>query len=77
MQSVHLKKVLKMKFKFLILFFFSLSCANYSTNIENRSAFNSKGFAYIFSEKDFDEKILKKKLDNTKLQIDFGSQMGS
>ncbi len=58
-----------MKFKFLILFFFLISCANYSTNIENRSAFNSKGFAYIFSEKDFDEKILKKKLDNTKLQI--------
>ena len=58
-----------MKFKFLILFFFLLSCANYSTNIENRSAFNSKGFAYIFSEKDFDEKILKKKLDNTKSQI--------
>ncbi len=46
-----------------------MSCANYSTNIENRSAFNSKGFAYIFSEKDFDKKILKKKLDNTKLQI--------
>ena len=37
--------------------------------MENRKPFNSKGFAYIYNEKDFENKIIKSKLDNTKLQI--------
>ena len=37
--------------------------------MENRKPFNSKGFAYIFNEKDYKNKIIKGKLDNTKLQI--------
>ena len=35
-----------MKFK-LILFFFLVSCSNYSTNVAKKSGYSSSGFAYI------------------------------
>ena len=39
------------------------------TKLENRSPYNSKGFAYIYNELDFEEKIIKGKLDNSKLEV--------
>tara|TARA_B100000886_G_C20422260_1_gene492179 strand:- start:2547 stop:3284 length:738 start_codon:yes stop_codon:yes gene_type:complete len=58
-----------MKYKILVLIFLLTSCTTYSTKLENRKPFNSKGFAYIFNEKDYENKIIKSKLDNTELQI--------
>ncbi len=58
-----------MKYKIFVLIFLLTSCATYSTKLENRKPFNSKGFAYIYNEKDYENKIIKSKLDNTKLQI--------
>ena len=58
-----------MKFKFLIAIFFLFSCSQNYSNIKSNKSFNSKGFAYIYNEKDFINKKIKKKLDNTSLQI--------
>ena len=58
-----------MKFRFLILVFLIYSCATNTTKIENRIPYNSKGFAYIYNETDYKNKIIKGKLDNNKLQI--------
>ena len=46
-----------------------VSCTAHTTKIDNRIPYNSKGFAYIFNENDFNEKLIKGKLDNSKLQI--------
>ena len=58
-----------MKYKLIIIILLFTSCSgNYNTfRIDN--SYNSKGFAYIYNEKDFLNKIIKKKLDNNSLQI--------
>ncbi len=54
-----------MKFKYLIFFIFFISCTtNYSGQL-NKQTFTSKGFAYIYDEKDFLNKLIKKKIDNS------------
>tara|TARA_Y100001960_G_scaffold271044_1_gene297593 strand:- start:15 stop:755 length:741 start_codon:yes stop_codon:yes gene_type:complete len=62
-----------MKFKIIFLLFFLISCAPGSQNtIKNTKSFvpyNSKGFALVYQEKDFNNKIISKKLDNEKLQV--------
>jgi len=61
-----------MKFNILIisLLIFVLSCANIN-NINYRvpETFNANGFAYIYEENDFENKIISKRIDNTKLVI--------
>ena len=57
-----------MKFKILI-FILIVSCSTNLTKLENRSPYNSKGFAYIYNDKDFKNKIIHGKLDNSKLQV--------
>ena len=59
-----------MKYKVLILIvILSLSsCAQNSNNVKN-TPFNSKGLAYIYNEPDFQNKMIKKKLNNDLLQI--------
>ncbi len=58
-----------MKYNLIILFFFLISCTqNYSKSQLNKT-FNSKGFAYIYSDEDFINKVIKKKLDKNSLQI--------
>lgn len=58
-----------MKFKLIFFFIFVVSCAqNYQVKV-SKKAFNSKGFAYIYNEVDFEKKIIKKKLNNESLQI--------
>ena len=53
-----------MKFKYLIFFIFFIACTtNYSGRI-NKQTFTSKGFAYIYNEKDFLNKLIKK-IDNS------------
>ena len=58
-----------MKFKLIFFLIFIVSCTAHTTKIDNRIPYNSKGFAYIFNENDFNEKLIKGKLDNSKLQI--------
>merc|ERR1711966_213957 len=67
--GVLLKKVLKMKFRLLIVLFFLESCSPNHTKIDNRKPYNSTGFAYIFNESDYENKIIKKKLNNDQLEI--------
>ena len=58
-----------MKYKILILIILLTSCSAHTTRLENRSPYISKGFAYIYNEYDYENKIIKGKLDNSKLQV--------
>ncbi len=58
-----------MKYKLIILLLLLTSCAQNYSQANLNKAFNSKGFAYIYNEEDFTNKIIKKKLDNNLLEI--------
>ena len=58
-----------MKYRLIILLFFLTSCAQNYSKSELKKPFNSKGFAYIYQEEDFINKVIKKKLDKNSLQI--------
>ena len=57
-----------MKFRHLLFLFFVYSCTT-TTKFENRVPYNSKGFAYIYNDRDVKNKIIKGKLDNKQLQV--------
>ena len=57
-----------MKFKFL-LFLFLTSCVTELNKNYEKNSYSSSGFAYIYSDQDFDDKIIKKRFDNTKLLV--------
>ena len=58
-----------MKYK-LILFLFILSaCAPQLTTLNKKESYVANGFAYIYNEFDFNEKIIKGKMNNDILQI--------
>ena len=57
-----------MKFSFIILFFV-LSCSPHLSTINKKKIYTAKGFAYIYNDIDFNEKTIKKKLNNDILQI--------
>ena len=46
-----------------------ISCTQNFSKSELKKPFNSKGFAYIYNQEDFINKIIKKKLDESSLQI--------
>ncbi len=48
---------------------FLTSCAQNFSQVDTNKAFNSKGFAYIYNDKDFDNNAIKQKLDNESFQI--------
>ena len=62
-----------MKFRIIFLLFFLNCCVPSSQNtIKNTESFvpyNSKGFALIYEEEDFKNKIVSKKLDSEKFQV--------
>ena len=58
-----------MKYKLIILILFLTSCAQNYNRADLNESFNSKGFAYIYNEKDFIDKVIKRKLDNNSLEI--------
>ena len=58
-----------MKYKILILIILLTSCSAHTTKLENRSPFISKGFAYIYNDYDYENKTIKGRLDNSKLQV--------
>ena len=53
-----------MKFKYFILFLFLFSCTSTTITNYEKPVYNSKGFAYVYSLKDFDNKIIKKKINS-------------
>ena len=57
-----------MKFKSLI-FLLLISCTTEFNKNYEKTSFSSSGFAYIYSEQDFNNKIIKKKFDNTKFLV--------
>jgi len=58
-----------MKFRiFFILFFFS-SCTPQFSTIDQKTPYSAKGFAYVYNDLDFNEKIIKGKMNNDKMQI--------
>ena len=58
-----------MKYKILILIILLTSCSAHTTKLENRTPYISKGFAYIYNDYDYENKTIKGKLDNSKLQV--------
>ena len=58
-----------MKFKILIIVLFLSSCASNTTSFKNKLPYNSKGFAYIYNDKDFEDKVISGKLNNSILQV--------
>ena len=58
-----------MKFKFFFIFIFILSCSSNLTTINQKKTFTSKGFALIYNEVDYDNKIIKGKMNNDIMQI--------
>ena len=58
-----------MKFKYLTLIFFLLSCTNNSFEKSNVSISKiSNGFALIYNESDFENKIISSKLNSDKIE---------
>ena len=58
-----------MKYKIILLFIIITSCSKNYSSIDSKSLFNSKGFAYIYNERDFEDKIIQKKMNNNILQL--------
>ena len=58
-----------MKYRLIILFFFIISCAQNYSKSDLKKPFSATGFAYIYNDQDFENKIIKKKLDNNFFQI--------
>jgi hypothetical protein len=58
-----------MKYSLIIFFLLIISCAHNLSKSKTKKVFNSKGFAYIYSDKDFDNKLISKSLDNNFLEI--------
>ncbi len=58
-----------MKFKLLIAFIFIYSCSANSVNYKDKSTYNAKGFAYIYKDEDFKNKIITGSLNDSMLQV--------
>ena len=59
-----------MKSKFLpIVFVFLFSCSAHLTTINSKKPYTSTGFAYVYNDFDFSEKIIKGKMNNETMQI--------
>ena len=58
-----------MKFNLFIILLFLVSCTYTNNNNLNKKIYSSKGFAYIYNEQDYNDRIIKGKLDNSKIQI--------
>tara|TARA_B100001093_G_C26819605_1_gene1011317 strand:+ start:1125 stop:1862 length:738 start_codon:yes stop_codon:yes gene_type:complete len=58
-----------MKFKFILIFLILLSCSQNHNNINLAKNYSSKGFAYIYNELDYENNLIKSKLDKDLLQI--------
>tara|TARA_B100000963_G_scaffold283147_1_gene251826 strand:+ start:258 stop:995 length:738 start_codon:yes stop_codon:yes gene_type:complete len=58
-----------MRYSFILIFFLFLSCTSQFSTLNTKKSYTAKGFAYIYNDNDFNQKIIKGKLDNNKMQI--------
>ena len=58
-----------MNYKYILIFLFLVSCTQSLNKLDSKSPFISRGFAYIYNDEDFINKIIKKKMDSNSLQI--------
>ena len=58
-----------MKFKYIIIFFLVLSCVPDSKTLNLIKPYTTTGFAYVYNDKDFNEKIINRKMNNEIMQI--------
>mgnify|MGYP001293569777 CR=1 FL=1 len=58
-----------MKFRFLFLIFFIYSCSPQLTTFNQKEVYTAKGFAFIYSDQDYNEKIIRSKMNNEIMQI--------
>ena len=58
-----------MKFRLIILLIFISACETQTSSLSQKKVYVAKGFAYIYNEFDFNEKIIKGKLNNEIMQI--------
>ena len=57
-----------MKYNIIFILLFFTSCTQNYSSINKKTPFSSKGFAYIYNDKDYDEKVIKYKLNNAELE---------
>ena len=57
-----------MKFK-ILFFFFIFSCSPYNKNLIKKENYNAKGFAYIYNEIDYIERVIGSKMNNDVMEI--------
>ncbi len=58
-----------MKFNLLFFFIFFLSCSPHLTSSNQKKPYTAKGFAFIYSNNDFEKKVIKRKMNNEIMQI--------
>ena len=52
-----------MKFKYIFILFFLLSCASNNSSKIYKKPYSAKGFAYVYKDNDYEDKINKKKIN--------------
>ena len=58
-----------MKYRYFLIFILILSCTNVKVNKYEKPVFNSKGFAYIYSKEDYENKVIKKNINTDEIII--------
>ena len=58
-----------MRYSTLFILFFLLSCNSLKYNDKNKETFSGKGFAYIYNQSDYENKIINFKVDNDKFLL--------
>ncbi len=58
-----------MRFRLIFLIFFTFSCSTDLITYNQKEIYSAKGFAYIFNDQDFNNKIIKGKLNKDMMQI--------
>ena len=62
-----------MKFSLIILLFFIVSCKQTTSTKYEKKTYFSKGFAYIYNEKDYENRIINKKIKTNEIIISTNS----
>ena len=53
-----------MNYKIFIILFLITSCSQNPNKLKLTKPYSSKGLAYIYNDKDYDDKMIKKKFNN-------------
>ena len=56
-----------MKYRYLLILILLFSCKNIKVNNYNKPVYNSKGFAYVYTKDDLEDKIIKKKINSEEI----------